>query len=231
MVKWYNESMQIRKDSLVNEHYYHIFSRSIAKYNIFNESQDFTRFLELLRLYQYIDFKHKYSKFNILTNEQKFLLEISLKRFSGVYVEIVAYCVMPSHFHLILKQVSDNGISKFMGKVLNSYSKYFNIKHRRSGPLWSGRFKNVLVESDEQLLHLTRYLHLNSTSAGLVTSPFDWPWSSLAEYVGKSQSGICRFNTIVDIPPKEYKKFVLDHKGYQRDISIIKSHLIDNYSG
>jgi putative transposase len=223
--------MEIRKDSLVNEHYYHIFSRSIAKYNIFNESEDFVRFLELLNLYRYVDFKHKYSKFNILTDEQKLLIEIRLKRSGVVYVEIVAYCVMPSHFHLILKQVGDDGISKYMGKVLNSYSKYFNIKHRRSGPLWSGRFKNILVESDEQLLHVTRYLHLNPTSAGLVANPFDWPWSSLVEYMGESHSNICNFDTIIDMPPKLSKKFVLDHKGYQRDFSIIKSHLIDNYSG
>lgn len=223
--------MEIRKDTLVNDHYYHIFSRSIAKYNIFNDSDDFGRFLELINLYRYIEFKHKYSKFNILTDEQKLLIEIGLKRFSEVDVEIVAYCVMPSHFHLILKQVRNNGVSNFMSKILNSYSRYFNIKHHRSGPLWSGRFKNVLVESDEQMLHLTRYVHLNPSSAGLLDNPFNWPWSSLSEYMGKSDGSICQFDTIIDMVPKDYKKFVLDHKGYQREISIIKSHLIDDYSG
>jgi putative transposase len=78
---------------------------------------------------------------------------------------------MPTHIHLVLRQLKDGGISKFMSNILNSYSRYFNIKHNRKGPLWEGRFRKVLVGSDEQLLHLTRYVHLNPVTACLVDKP------------------------------------------------------------
>ena len=70
-----------------------------------------------------------------------------------------------------------------MRRLLNSYTRYFNEKIKRKGPLWEGRFKKVLVNSDEQLLHLTRYVHLNPVSAGIVEKPEDWPCSSYREYI------------------------------------------------
>jgi putative transposase len=102
----------------------------------------------------------------------------SLQSENEQLVEVVAYCIMQTHFHLILKQVTEDGIAKFMGRILNGYSRYFNSLHSRVGPLWTGRFKNVLIRNDEHLLHLTRYIHLNPVSAGLVTKPEDWDYSS-----------------------------------------------------
>ena len=148
-------------------------------------------------------------------------------------VEIIAYCLMPTHIHLILRQILDKGITKYIGRVLNGYSKYFNAKHKRSGPLWTSRFKSVLISGDVQLLHLSRYIHLNPTSAGLAARPEDWKFSSYGEYVNRLDDnlGICRFDDIMEKNSKEYKKFVEDRKSYQRELSIIKSFLIDNYSG
>lgn len=228
---WYNDIMNIRKDPLVNGEYYHIFSRSIAKYVVFNDNEDYTRFLELLTLYRFVDFNYKYSTFkNLQLINQRAVIDSLIKR-SDVLVEIVAQSPMPTHIHLVLKQIADDGISKYMAKVLNSYTKYFNARHRRIGPLWEGHFKNVLVKTDEQLLHLTRYAHLNASSAGLVDNPFDWEYSSLKEYCEEVPNGICQFKDIIDMSPQKYKKFVLDQKSYQRSLSIIKNILIDNYTG
>lgn len=223
--------MNIRKTPLVTDQYYHIFSRSIAKYQVFNDADDFERILELIDLYRFSDFNHKYSRFKSygITTQEAILS--NLKKANNALVEIVTLNIMPTHIHLLLKQVTDGGISKFMAKILNSYTKYFNSKHHRNGPLWEGHFKNVLVTSDEQLLHLTRYIHLNASSAGLVDNPFDWPYSSLKEYCGEVPNGICQFNNIIDMSPQQYKKFVLDQKSYQRSLSLIKNILIDNYTG
>jgi putative transposase len=119
-----------------------------------------------------------------------------------------------------------------MARVLNGYSRYFNTKHKRIGPLWSGRFKSVLITNDEQLLHLTRYIHLNPTSAGLVKKPGDWPHSSYKEYVDyKVKQRICKYKEVIEMSRKEYKKFTEDRKDYQREISVIKNLTIDDYSG
>lgn len=224
--------MQYRKDSLENDNYYHVFSRSIAGYSVFNDGKDFRRISELIDLYRYSDFNYKYSAFCDLTKEnQKYVLD-NLRSNNDVIVEIVAFCLMPTHIHLVLKQINDDGISKYMARVLNGYSRYFNNKHKRQGPLWAGRFKSVLVENDIQLLHLTRYIHLNPSSASLVANPMDWDYSSYHNYISPGvENSICNFIGLFDFSPEQYKKFVNDRKSYQRDLSIIKNILIDDYSG
>lgn len=111
-----------------------------------------------------------------------------------------------------------------MSNVLNSYSKYFNIKHNRKGPLWEGRFKSVLIETDEQLLHLTRYIHLNPVTAFLVEKPDAWKSSSYGEYVASmnSDASICNYDAVLKIEPKEYKDFVDEQIPHQRDLAHIK---------
>lgn len=225
--------MEIRKEPLVKDHYYHIFSRSISKYVIFNSPQEYSRMIEALKLYRFTEFSHSFSKFISLDPSTQKAVTSNLDNNSPVLIEIVAYCLMPTHIHLLLKQIADNGISQYMAKVLNSYTRYFNIKHRRIGPLWAGRFKSVLVSDDEQLLHLTRYIHLNPTSASVAESPGDWKFSSYIEYTdpdGKKET-ICSYDNLFDFTPKEYQKFVLDQKSYQQELSHIKHFLIDNYTG
>lgn len=229
---WYNIFMsQSRKDSLVNNEYYHIFSRSIAGYKIFNNHQEYDRMLELINLLKYQDFTYQYSQFRRMSvDDQELVLnKINLK--SKQLVIIVAYCLMPTHLHLILRQETDYGITKYMSKVLNSYSKYFNTIHKRTGPLWASRFKNVRVDDDEQLLHLTRYIHLNPCSIGLTNDPKDWDYSSYNEYINPDKNIFCSFNDIIELNPKEYCKFVNDRKDYQQQISLIKNVIIDEYSG
>lgn len=223
--------MNVRKIPLVNGQYYHIFSRSIAKYEVFNDADDFERVFELIDLCRYTEFDYKYSRFKELEISTRGTIINKLRKENNTLTEIIAFCIMPTHLHLLLKQVANKGISKYISKILNSYTKYFNSRHHRNGPLWESHFKNVLVNNDEQLLHLTRYIHLNPSSTGLVSNPFDWQLSSLKEYCEEITNGICQFNEIIDMSTRKYKKFVLDQKNYQRSLSLIKSIMIDNYAG
>jgi len=223
---------QYRKDVLANNSYYHIYNRSIAKFVIYNNQKEYGRMFDLISLIRFVDFNYKMSRFKELKEDKQNQIINILQLTGKTYVDIVAYCIMPTHFHLILKQNMDDGITKYMAKLLNSYTKYFNTKHNRKGPLWTTRFKNILIEDDEQLIHLTRYIHLNPTSAKLVNDPKDWLFSSYNEYLGNSKNDyICSYKQILDIKPDEYKKFVLDRISYQQDLSRIKKLIIENYSG
>ena len=136
---------------------------------------------------------------------------------------------MPTHFHLVLKQLQNNGISNYLRKILESYSTYFNTIHKRKGPLWEGKFKNVLIKTDEQLLHLTRYIHLNPTTAGIAKKPEKWKFSSYKEYLSKinNSSVICDYDGILEIKPKLYSKFVNDQILYQKELAKIKNLLFE----
>ena len=221
----------MRKDQLANGEYYHIVNRSIAQYEIFKDTVDCARFMEILNLYRYVNFFYKYSNFLELTVVHQQAVINDLKENGQKLVKIVAYCVMSTHLHLILYQNDDKGISKFMARVLNSYSRYFNLRHRRKGPLWEGHFKNILVDTDEQLLHLTRYIHLNPVSAGIVKNPQDWPFSSYPEYVGTKENNLCEFDGLFNMTSKNYKYFVNSRIAYQKELSKIKHLLIEDYNG
>ena len=145
---------------------YHTYNRSIAGYKIFNSDSEYKRIEELIQYYQ-VEQPVGFSKFKE-RNKGDLIKKTPNKR---QLVEVVCYSPMPTHIHLTLKQLIDKGISKFMNNILSSYSHYFNIKHNRKGPLWEGRFKKVLVETDEQLLHLTRYIHLNPVTDYLINKP------------------------------------------------------------
>src|SRR5438094_713652 len=138
--------MPVRITPLVNNHFYHVFNRGVEKRNIFKNAYDYNRLLKTIEYYQYQGPKPKFSRY----------LEGTLykPKLENKIVEIIAFCLMPNHFHLLLKQVKEGGITEFMSKLSNSYTKYFNTKYYRIGPLLQGEFKAVRVETDEQLIHL-----------------------------------------------------------------------------
>ena len=144
-------------------------------------------------------------------------------------VQVLAYCLMPTHIHLILHQLIDNGITEYLNRVLKSYSKYFNVRYNRRGPLWEGRFKNVLVETEQQLIHLTRYIHLNPATACLVDTPMEWNYSSYREYMNKieKKNKICNFSNFFEVNQSSYKNFVEGRIDYQRELRLIKDLIIE----
>lgn len=221
----------MRKNILTTGEVYHIFTRSIANYIIFNNPSEYEHMRKLFKYYS-IENDIKFSDFLELksVNQNGFYNTCDiLFKDNNKIVQIIAYCIMPTHIHLILKQLEDGGISKYMKNLLISYTRYFNILHGRKGPLWESRFNSVVVESDEQLLHLTRYEHLNAVTAKIVEKPENWEFSSYKEYLGEvhDKSALCQFNDLLDIKPTQYKKFVNDQIGYQRELAKIKKLLLD----
>jgi len=220
----------IRKEKLVTGEIYHIFNRSIANFEIFNSATEFLRMKNVIRYYQIKKPCLRFSLFIEPAIKQGFdNYLMSMAQGKEKLVNIVAYCIMPTHIHLILRQLKENGISIFTGNILNSYSRYFNTKHRRKGPLWEGKFKNILVKTDEQLLHLTRYIHLNPVTANLVNKPENWTTSSYREYLLElnNKEGVCCYNDILNINPISYRKFVEDRIAYQKELATIKGLLLD----
>lgn len=219
-----------RKIPLVTGQVYHIFSRSIANYKVLNDQADYLRMMQLLKYYQ-VETDQKFSDFVALKDVIKDSFDSYLVKTikdKEKLVQIIAYCLMPTHLHLILKQLEDKGISKYCGNILNSFSRYFNTKHKRKGPLWEEKFKNVLVGNDEQILHLTRYIHLNPVTAFLIKKPEEWPYSSYKEYLGLSNGlKLCNYEDILDLKPSSYRRFVNDRISYQRELAKIKTLLLD----
>ncbi|HHN65703.1 MAG TPA: hypothetical protein ENK09_10115 [Nitrospirae bacterium] len=213
----------MRRDPLVNDSVYHIFTKSISGYRIFRSQRDYNRMVEMIKFYRYEKPPFRFSAYINRINKDKFIAKYLADR--DHLIEVIAYCLMPTHLHFILKQLKDNGISVFMKNLLDSYTRYFNTKNNRKGPLWQGRFKSVLVDDDERLLHLTRYIHLNPTSDELVEKPEDWKYSSYREYLGQSNDGICNYSDYLSIEPGDYREFVESRMDYQKELNILK-HLL-----
>lgn len=216
----------MRQDLLVSDQIYHILNKSIAGYTIFNNDIEFLRMLNIMLYYQIECPQICYSRYLKLSQRDQELILLGNRNKQKI-VKIIAYCFMPTHFHLILQQIITDGISKYIANIENSYSRYFNIRHKRQGHLWQGKFKNVLVDDDKQLLHLSRYIHLNPVTAGIVSDPADWQYSSYNEYLRHNDNRFCDYNDILTIKPGIYKRFVLSQKDYQRELSIIKKHLTE----
>ncbi|OGE09077.1 hypothetical protein A3A60_02760 [Candidatus Curtissbacteria bacterium RIFCSPLOWO2_01_FULL_42_26] len=217
-----------RKDLLITGHIYHIFNRGVNKATIFYSEDDYRRFYETA--IHYLNKRVKYS------SSQTFSDTVSLDSADTVSeendkVEVLAYCLMPNHFHFLVKQIADGGITDYFRHLLNAYSHYVNIKYKRIGPLFQGPFRNLLVETDEQLVHLSRYIHLNPLVAGLVADARNYMWSSYMACLGEKKNGLCDGKIIKGYfkSAREYEKFVLDQADYARELERIK-HLTVDYA-
>lgn len=215
--------MPIRTTPLVNGEYYHIFNRGVAQMPIFNNAFDFKRFIKTTLYYQLSGPKPRFSIFTPTTTK----LNLNKK-----IVNIVCYCLMPNHFHFIVQQNEEGGVSEFISKLTNSYTKYINIKYNRTGHLFQGQFKAVHIETNEQFIHVSRYIHLNPLVGYITTDLTKYPWSSYLEYIGLLNTNICSKDIILgQFESREaYKQFVQDQKDYGKMLEIIKHQLLDDHS-
>ena len=204
----------------VNGHYYHIYNRGVEKRPIFEGNWDQTRLMKTIQYYQLSGPKPRLS---IFLKYKTFKPDPGKK-----IVEIISYCLMPNHFHFLIKQTKDGGITEFVSKLSNSYTKFYNTKYHRVGPLLQGEFKSVLVETDEQLIHLSRYIHLNPVASLIVKDLNQYKWSSYHEYV-ENKNGICSKEEIMNFfkTPQDYQKFVLDQADYAKELEKIKHQLLE----
>jgi len=221
-----------RKQALENEHVYHVMNKSIAGYKIFNDEIDYRRMLRLIEYFSISDALPKFSYFLKRCEDMGKTFESYLDQCfpdPNRSTDVLAYCLMPTHVHFILRQRKRSGIATFMSNVLNSYSRYFNIKHKRKGPLWVGKFKNVMIESDDQLWHLSRYVHLNPVTSYLTDKAEDWNFSSYLEYITPSgvHRPLCSYGEYLQIKPRQYRAFVEDQADYQRDLAAIKNLILE----
>ena len=150
-----------RKKPFVENEYYHTYSRGVEKRKIFLNTKDYDRFVALLYIMnQDIPFRMD----NFLQAHKNNLREIFQEKRQKSLVSILGYCLMPNHFHLILYEHTEGGISKFMGKVLTAYSMYFNTKYERSGPLLTRPFRSEHISNESQFMYIFSYIHLNPLS-------------------------------------------------------------------
>lgn len=212
--------MPYRIVPFVNGEYYHVLNRGVGQMPIFLNKFDHRRFLKTAFYYQIEGPKPKFSIFAPTTNKLDNTKKI---------VEIVSYCLMPNHFHFLLRQERDNGLIEFVRKLSNSFAKYFNIKNKRVGPLFQGEFRAVHVVTNEQLIHLSRYIHLNPLVSYIVTDLDSYKRSSYQEFIGLSNTNRCVKNVILDFfkSVEDYKKFVHDQEGYGKKLEAVKHLLID----
>lgn len=221
--------MSFRKSPVIKGEIYHVFNRSIAQQPIFLNFKDYQRALEVFKFYQFDKPSLRFSFYNRLTTAQKndFLLGFSTQ---NRIVEILCFCLMSNHVHFLLKNLTEDGITKFMGKFQNSYAKYFNIRQRRVGSLFQQNFKAVRIETEEQLIHVSRYIHLNPVTAYTIeaTQLKDYRWSSYPEYL-KRNSDFLSLDLILSYFKNsvDYEKFVMDQAAYQRELDRIKHLIID----
>lgn len=222
--------MAARKTILATNEIYHVYNRGVEKRPLFLNRKDYSRFKELINYYRFTDCPLKYSYFKLMSQEDKAYLFHELETKSQRFLEIFAFCLMPNHFHFLMQQKKDNGISKFMAKIANGYSHYFNTKNKRLGHLFQGNFSAVRIETDEQLVHVSRYIHLNPVTSYLIAFKDleNYDYSSFPEYISEKKSFV---NTQVVLSyfkdSREYKEFVKDQVDYARQLDNIKHLLLE----
>jgi len=220
--------MPVRKTLLVTGQYYHLFNRGVSGAPIFKNNSDYLHFLKSIKYYQYQNPPVRLSTFIHYSNEDQKKIFQEMEESDNKNVDIICYSLIPNHYHLLVLQTEESGITLFCKKFTDSYSRYYNTKHNRQGPLFQGVFKSVRIETTEQLLHVSRYIHLNPLVSFLVKQKdfINFPWSSLKEYL-RQESDFIKPSLILDnfSSIEKYKSFILDQADYAKEIENIK-HLI-----
>ena len=214
----------MRKVILSSGQIYHIFNVGVEKRPTFTDKKEYDRALLTLDYYRYDDVSTSLSEVLKLNLEEReiFLSEVKKRK---KMVDILGYCFMPNHFHFLIKQLIDSGISTFVGNFSNSYTKYFNIKRGRVGHLFQGVFKAVRIEDDEQLIHVLRYIHINPVVSSVIAQADleKYPYSSFSEYLD-NKDGICNKELITShfSSKEKLKIFTFDQIDYGRRLESIK---------
>lgn len=205
-----------RKQYLTNG-YYHLYNRGVEKRTVFLDEQDYSVFLSYLK--DYLLPKNKPSLLQTITDphtgskqKNKALKLLKLNNFTDT-ISLLTYCLMPNHFHLLIKQTQAESIAKFTNSLCTRYTMYFNRKYNRVGPLYQGVYKAVLVTSEEQLLHLSRYIHSQALQ-GEALQPCSYP-----EYLGHRQTPWVKSDEILSYfsktnPSLSYSAFMDQKEDY-----------------
>ena len=229
----------MRKINFSNNEYYHIYNRGVDKRDVFLDENDYLRFLDNLKTFnnnsthdQRIYIKNKSLQGAAeLSSEASELSSVTtnLNDFLGSLpklVEIICYCLNPNHFHLIMRQLVDSGIEKFMHKLGTGYTNFFNLEHHRSGALFQGPFKATQVTSFEYLLWLSIYVNTNAQIHGITDNAADYPWCSYPAYLGIKADNICNKNILLD-EVQNYKTIAEDTAKFMKMKKEMEKFILD----
>ena len=192
--------MPYRGDAFVQGQYYHIYNRGAGKGKIFFNDGNYQYLLRLVKEY--------YQKHG---------------------VTIIAYCLMPNHYHFLLRQETDILLSKFMQVLFNGYVQALNLQQERTGTLFEGRFKHKCVDKWEYLMMLCRYIHLNPVKGSLAACPEDWTYSNYREWIGLRDGPLVDKVFIQDhfSNGQQYVNFVNDVEDERRSYEKIRKYIFD----
>lgn len=207
---------------LGDEEYYHIFNRGAHKDELFKSPRDYSRFLSSVYYFNDMNFNpqnYEYQEYTDLAPTKEKRIEM---------VDLIAWCLIPNHYHFLLRQKIEKGITKFMRRLGTGFTMYINIKYKHSGHIFEGPFKSKPISHNTQLQHLTRYIHLNpldiydpnwrergvrniEKSKNFIIS---YQWSSLNDYLGNKQyphllSPVTK-EIIFSNNPKKYMEFLCE---------------------
>ena len=235
----------MKKPPFVEDEIYHIYNRGVEKRSIFKNDSDRFRFIH--DLFEFNDKEpalNIYYKLPSLKSYGDESYEVEPRKIRPrreLLVEIVAFCLMPNHFHLLLRQRGKNGIINFMQKLGTGYTMYFNKKHDRVGPLFQGRFKAIHVNSDDYFRYLCHYIHLNpldmfapewreekiKNKRSAMTYLENYRWSSSQDYSGiKNFPSVISKDLISDVFENKYKNS-LENWINNLDLDPIKDLLLE----
>lgn len=203
---------------------YHICNKSIANFGIFQSEFNAQRFLETVDCYNKI---HVWTSFSQALKNNNYEYSNIIFPKEDPIIKFLSYCIMPDHYHLLIKVLINYSIAKYLNDIENSYTRYFNIKFHRKGPLWQSNYKVVPITSNEQLLHVSRYIHLNPTTAKLVEKPEDWLFSSYKDIISNKELLQVHLSEISIRSRNHYQKFVENNRDYQIKLKQIKRLLLD----
>lgn len=200
----------------VDEAYYHLYNRGVAKQDIFLDDQDYKTFLSYLKIY--LSKKDESQKIAPTRQLKNFFEELTL----------LAYCLMPNHFHMLVWQKNQRTMANFMRSIATKYSRYFNKKYHRVGPVFQSRYKAVLVRREYQYIYLSKYIHRNPLPTR--TDLVGYKYSSYLNYLGLINQTWINETEILSYFSKlntgeSYKKFVEEID--ERDLLMIKDTMLD----
>ena len=177
--------MARRKVGFQPNAYYHVFNRGANRKPIFREERNYYFLLKRIG-------------------------ECCVKN----HITVIAYCLLPNHYHLLVRQETEVKVSTFMQAVFNSYTKAFNEAYSRTGTLFEGPFKAVEIVNYSHLLNLCLYIHHNPVAAKLVADPVDWLFSNYLAFLRRDDQMLCDAKFLEDnFPePKEYEKLIKDYR-------------------
>ena len=176
--------MPTKRPEYLPGHYYHFYNRGAHRVSIFREEDNYL-----------------------------FVLRKTKEYCRSLALTPIAYCLMPNHYHFLIRQDGENRAGLLPQRVFNSYSKAYNKRYEHSGTLFEGNYRVILVENEAHLLHLCRYIHANPVKHGLVTDLAEWPYSNYLEWIAERNGTLVDHNFVRKYfaPPQSYQEFVLDY--------------------